>query len=116
MTPPTTSYKFGDVVLAPFPFTGQTASKQRPAVIISSAVYNATRLDIILMPISSRSGPAGIVGEVTIIQWQAANLLYPSVVKPIIATLEHTLIKRKLGELQPGDQHSLKAALQNILG
>lgn len=82
MTPPMTSYKFGDVVLAPFPFTDQTASKQRPAVIVSSAAYNANRPDIIVMPISSRPGPVGTVGEVAIVQWQAASLLYPSVVKP----------------------------------
>jgi mRNA interferase MazF len=103
-------------VLAPFPFTDQTTSKQRPAVIVSSAAYNANRPDIILMPISSRPGPVGTLGEVTIVQWQAANLLYPSVVKPIIATLERTLIKRRLGELQAGDQHALRAALKNILG
>jgi hypothetical protein len=30
------SYEFGDVVLVPFPFTNQTASKRRPAVIVSS--------------------------------------------------------------------------------
>jgi mRNA interferase MazF len=29
-------YDFGDVVLVPFPFTSQAASKQRPAVIVSS--------------------------------------------------------------------------------
>ena len=116
MTPPMTSYKFGDVVLAPFPFTNQTASKQRPAVIISSAAYNIIRLDIILMPISSHAGPAGAVGEVVIIEWQAAGLLYPSVVKPVIATLEQALIRRSLGELQLIDQQALKAALQNIFG
>jgi mRNA interferase MazF len=35
-----TSYDFGDVVLAPFPFTDQTATKKRPAVVVSSAVYH----------------------------------------------------------------------------
>lgn len=29
-------YKFGDVVLVPFPFTDQRVIKKRPAVIISS--------------------------------------------------------------------------------
>lgn len=111
-----TTYKFGDIVLAPFPFTDLTTSKQRPAVIISSAAYNANRPDLILMPISSQPGPANAVGEVTIVQWQAAQLLYPSVVKPIIATLEQPLIRRQLGELQPHDQQALRAALQKILG
>jgi hypothetical protein len=31
--PATTSYKRGDVVLVPFPFTDLTGSKRRPAVI-----------------------------------------------------------------------------------
>jgi hypothetical protein len=31
-----TSYKFADVVLVPFPFTDQTTSKKRPAVVVSS--------------------------------------------------------------------------------
>lgn len=116
MTPPMTNYKFGDVVLAPFPFTDQTASKQRPAVIISSAAYNANRPDVILMPISSRPSPVGTVGEVTIVQWQAARLLHPSVIKPIIATLEYTLIRRLLGQLHLNDQQALHMALQTIIG
>jgi mRNA interferase MazF len=33
-------YEFGDVVLLPFPFTNQAASKKRPAVIVSNAGYD----------------------------------------------------------------------------
>lgn len=102
MTPPTTSYKFGDVVLVPFPFTDQTASKQRP--------------DVILMPVTSQPGPAGIVGEVAVTEWRQAGLINASVIKPIVATLEWTLIRRSLGELQPADQAALRAALQVIVG
>lgn len=29
------SYDFGDVVLLPFPFTDQTATKKRPAITVS---------------------------------------------------------------------------------
>jgi mRNA interferase MazF len=34
--PNTTIYSFGDVILVPFPFTDQTATKKRPAVVVSS--------------------------------------------------------------------------------
>ena len=37
--PNTTTFEFGDVVLVPFPFTKQSTSKKRPAVIVSSAAY-----------------------------------------------------------------------------
>jgi mRNA interferase MazF len=32
-----TAYQFGDVVLVAFPFTDQVTTKQRPAVVVSSA-------------------------------------------------------------------------------
>jgi mRNA interferase MazF len=35
-----TDYKFGDIVLVPFPFTDQTTTKKRPAIIVSSNAYN----------------------------------------------------------------------------
>ena len=49
----TTTYEFGDVVLVPFPFTDQTTSKQRPAVVVSSAAYHRERRDLILLAITS---------------------------------------------------------------
>ncbi len=41
----TPEVRFGDVVLVPFPFTDQSAVKRRPAAIVSSGAYNATRRD-----------------------------------------------------------------------
>ena len=38
--PSMTGYSFGDVVLVSFPFTDQSAAKQRPAVVISSEAYH----------------------------------------------------------------------------
>ena len=50
--PSMTAYNFGDVILVPFPFTDQSQSKQRPAVIVSSSRYHAERPDLILMAIT----------------------------------------------------------------
>jgi mRNA interferase MazF len=36
-----TAYERGDIVLVPFPFSDQTTTKKRPAVVISSSRYNA---------------------------------------------------------------------------
>jgi hypothetical protein len=49
--PNTTAYSFGDVVLVPFPFTDQTASKKRPAVVVSADAYHQRRPDVIVMAV-----------------------------------------------------------------
>ena len=77
-------FKFGDVVLVPFPFTSQATSKQRPAVIVSTHAYNASRPDIVLMAITSQLRPMQSFGETLIQDWQAAKLLKPSIIKPNI--------------------------------
>ncbi len=55
-----TAYRFGDVILIPFPFTDQSTSKQRPAVVISSEAYQRQRHDVVVMAITSQvRTPAG---------------------------------------------------------
>jgi mRNA interferase MazF len=41
--PNTTIFEFGDVVLVPFPFTDQSTTKKRPAVIVGSEAYHRQR-------------------------------------------------------------------------
>lgn len=107
---------FGDVVLVPFPFTDQTASKQRPAVVISSAAYNRARPDLVMMAVTSQLRPRTALGEVWLRDWQAAGLLKPSAVKPVMSTLERGLIIRTLGSLGAADQAALRAGIREILG
>ena len=107
---------FGAIVLVRFPFTSQAASKQRPAVIVSSRAYNLERPDLMLMAITSQLRPTPALGEVWLRHWQGAGLLKPSAVKPVIATLEQGLVIRSLGALNAEDQAALRAALGKIIG
>jgi mRNA-degrading endonuclease toxin of MazEF toxin-antitoxin module len=50
-------YEFADVVLVPFPFTDQSATKKRPAAVISSDAYLQERPDLIIMAITSQVKP-----------------------------------------------------------
>ena len=111
-----TPFEFGDVVLVPFPFTNQTASKQRPAVIVSSRAYGLERPDLMLMAITSQLRSAAALGEVWLRHWQGAGLLKPSAVKPVIATLEQGLVIRQLGVLDAADQGALRTAIGQIIG
>ena len=114
--PNMTIYNFGDIILVPFPFTDQTTTKKRPAVIVSSLEYNANRSDLIIMAITSRLHQVDKLGEELVSDWQGAGLIKPSVFKPILATIENTLIIKQLGKLQDEDRISLSRILQDILG
>ena len=95
--PTTTPFEFGDLVLVPFPFTDQSTIKQRPAVIVSSTTYNAERPDLLVMAISSRRRSEDALAEPSIRSWQEAGLLKPSVLKPLIATIERGIVRRRRG-------------------
>ena len=56
------------------------------------------------------------MGEVQIQDWRAAGLLKPSVLKPILTTIDPSLVLKKLGQLAPTDQAALRQALSIILG
>jgi mRNA interferase MazF len=65
-------YEFGDVVLVPFPFTNQAASKRRPAVIVSNRDYNRSWPDVVVMAVTSQLRPTPVFGDVWVGEWQAA--------------------------------------------
>jgi mRNA interferase MazF len=111
-----TTYSFGDVVLVPFPFTDLTASKRRPAVVVSSDAYNSARPDVIVMAVTSQLSSYSRLGEVVVGDWKTAGLLKASIIKPILTTIEKVLVIRTLGRLERGDLSGLRDALIRIIG
>ena len=76
-TPPTIGYEqhpFGAVVLVAFPFTDQTTSKQRPAVVISSTAYQRERPDLIILAITRQVRVPRTFGEAIVDELPSANL------------------------------------------
>ncbi len=114
--PNMTTYNFADIILVPFPFTDQTTSKKRPAVVVSSKEYNQGRPDLIIMAVTSRLHQVDKLGEEVVAAWKGAGLLKPSIFKPILATIENSLVLKQLGSLQSEDCHTLTLILRNILG
>jgi mRNA interferase MazF len=110
------TYQFGEVALVPFPFTDQSATKRRPGVIVSSAAYHEARRDLILMAVTSRVRGVGSFGELVVQDWQVANLIKPSAIKPVLATLEQSLVIKILGRLSARDQQRLRETIATLFG
>ncbi|WP_445637271.1 Growth inhibitor [Nostoc sp. DSM 114161] len=111
-----THYEFGDVILVPFPFTDQTTTKKPPAAIVSSNSYQRERSDLILIAITIQANPATSFGEITITKWRVAGLLKPSIIKPVLTTIDKELVIKKLGQLEEPDIQALRTLLLSILG
>lgn len=109
-------FSFGDVVLVPFPFTDQSGTKKRPAVVVSSHGYNTNRPDIVIMAITSQVRQPLAYGEAMIANWQAAGLIKTSVLKPVFTTIEQGLVIRTMGTLTTADHQALREVVADTLG
>ena len=107
-----TIYNQGDVLLVPYPFTDQSGTKQRPAIVLSGAAYNQSHPDVILAPITSQITHSK--DEIILGNWQTAGLLKPSSVKPLLSSLETGLVRRKLGKLSASDLNQVRALFKRI--
>jgi mRNA interferase MazF len=111
-----TRFDFGDVVLVPFPFTDQSGTKKRPAVVVSSRGYATGRRDIVIMAITSQvRTPLGF-GEALIADWAGAGLIKASVLKPVFTTIEQGLVLRVLGRLSAPDAQALRETVAVAIG
>lgn len=109
-------FSFGDVVLVPFPFTDQSGTKKRPAVVVSSHGHNASRRDIVIMAITSQvRTPLGF-GEAMVGDWQGAGLVKTSVFKPVFTTIEQGLVVRTMGKLATADTKTLRHVISEVIG
>lgn len=110
-----TNYKRGDIVLVDFSFSEGTASKKRPALIVSSDRYHRTRQEIIAAAITSNIKRV-LYGDTKLHEWQEAGLIHPSLVTGIIRTIKNNMIIRKLGTLTHLDFQSVQQNLQKAMG
>ncbi|MBI3536399.1 MAG: type II toxin-antitoxin system PemK/MazF family toxin [Chloroflexi bacterium] len=107
--PSTTIYRGGDLVLVDFPFATGQDTRRRPAMI----VLDTGDADVIVARVTSQARQDDF--DVPISEWRGAGLLLPSIVRlHKLATLEKSLIVRRLGSLQKSDREDVKKILGNI--
>ena len=107
-----TLFKPGSVVLIRFPFTDLSSTKKRPAVVVSPEVYGHRYGDVVIIPLTSVNQNDD---SLYISRWEDANLVKPTWVKPLLATVSTSLIERELGRLQEKDIPSIRHALRQML-
>ena len=106
-------YKY-DIVVVKFPFASSLKYKARPAVIVSSDIYNKNKRDTLLILAISSSKENKLNFEIDIQKWEEAGLLKPSIFKSSIATVEKDFIIAKLDRLHNSDINQLEKMLDEI--
>ncbi len=103
------------VVRVPFPFTDQKAVKNRPALVLSTALFgNAVGHSVMAMITSARHAPWPL--DCPIQDLGSAGLPAPSVVRFKLFTLDHRLVRGVLEKLSPEDAAQVEANLRRLLG
>jgi mRNA interferase MazF len=99
-----TTFEPGQVVLIPFPFTDLTTVKQRPAIVISTSLFNQRNQDVIVVAVTSQNPFELQVDEYALKHTDqiSAGLPKPSKVKTgKVVSIEQRLVRKTLGSISP---------------
>jgi len=104
-----------DVVRVPFPFTDRQADKVRPALVLSDRKgFSATSGHSVMAMITSAAHPPWPL-DVPIADLSSAGLPAASRVRFKLFTLDHRLVRGRLGRLAEADRASVTAAVRRLM-
>ena len=111
----------GDIVTVLFPFSSGTGAKHRPALVLQNDVNNRRMTNVIVAAITTtkhRSGqPTQLLVEFASPVGQQSGLAHDSVVTcENLATLDKSLVRRKLGTLTDEAMKQIDLCLKVSLG
>lgn len=109
----TTRCEPGAVVLVLFRFTRGKGVKHRPAVILSTDAYHASRKDCVMVALSAQ--PTTYFGDCDIQDWPTAGLHKPTKSKGVIQTVAQSVVDKRLGTLSARDLESVKDSVRTAL-
>lgn len=110
-----TIYKKWDLILVSFPFTDFTSQKRRPALIVSPDNFNAGK-DVTIVYITSQMQTPVRIGDYQIKSWMEAGLPKPSMVRMKFATIDKSIVIKKLGRLEGGDRAEIERIIVAFFG
>lgn len=107
-------FKSFDVVKVPFPFTDKTATKNRPALVLSSAAHFNAAIGHSVMAMITTAAQSPWPLDCPLLDLESAGLPAPSLVRFKLFTLDHRLVRATLGQLAPADQANVRDHLQSL--
>ena len=109
------SFKQGDVIKVPFPYTDRPTRQSRPALVVSTgAIEDAHGLLWVVMITSAEN--RGWRGDVPVTNLAAAGLPAPSVIRTAkIATIDAS-DAAKLGRVPPALFRQVASRMEKVLG
>jgi mRNA interferase MazF len=116
--PPTTSYRRGEVVLVPFPFTDLSSAKQRPALVVSPDGWNASQSDVLLVALTSQIPVPLPAGDVLLSpdDLRTGGLPKATLARPTkLITIHQALIRRSLGQVSEPTLKNVLSTLRSFL-
>lgn len=102
----------GDVVTVEFP--GAHLRKRRPAVVVSTAIYHATRPDVVLGLVTSQIPPEVGPTDHVLVDWASAGLRTASMFRAFFTTLSVGAVT-VVGHLSENDWQEVRARLRTAL-
>lgn len=108
------TFKAFTVVRVPFPFTDRNSSKNRPALVLSEeGSFNTPAGHSVMAMITSETNAPWPL-DCPIRDLAAAGLPAPSKVRFKLFTLDHRLVRGKLGHLAAADVDGVRAAFARV--
>jgi hypothetical protein len=101
-----------------FRFPSQTSQPAKNGLRLSSAPTHTTTtgfLPVFHLGLSGFTEMTHLAGDGHEYDVRS-GLLKPSLIKPILTTIEKTLVLKKMGSLSASDRHTLREILHQIIG
>lgn len=102
-----------EIVVVPFPFSNQSGTKRRPALVLSDRSFNIRGHTVLAMVTTSsqRSWP----GDVVLSDDKTAGLQIPCIVRLKLFTLDNRLLLKRIGCLSRNDQKKISSQVKTYL-
>lgn len=112
---PMTHFKQFDVIVVPFPYSDSPKAKKRPALVVSDVdSFDGKIGHSVCAMITSAKNQAWPL-DIEIKDLKTSGLPVPSVVRMKLFTIDHQIIKTKIGELAPKDRDLVKKSLGALI-